>query len=91
MPLADLRKAFEDGSWFKYLIPAAEALDEYEEVILSMEEEAFVLHGRRIAAEEGEHDSIAKAVSEQGELIALLEFDSDACEWQPKKVFYQCD
>lgn len=91
VPLADLRKSFEDGTWFKYLIPAAEALDEYEEVILSMEEESFVLHGRRIAAEEGEHDSIAKAVSEQGELIALLEFDSDTCEWQPKKVFYQCD
>lgn len=91
VPLADLRKAFEDGTWFKYLIPAAEALDEYEEVILSMEEEAFVLHGRRIAAEEGEHDCIAKAVSEQGELIALLEFDSDTGEWQPKKVFYQCD
>lgn len=91
VPLADLQKAFEDGTWFKHLIPAAEALDEYEEVILSMEEEADVLHGRRIAAEEGGHDAIAKAVSEQGELIALLEFDSDAGQWQPKKVFYQCN
>ena len=89
IPLSDLQKAFEDGAWYQYLIPAAEALNEYEEIILDIDTEADILHGRRIPAEAGPHDHMAKAVSEQGELIALLEFDPENTEWKHKKVFYQ--
>ena len=89
MPLSDLQKAFEEGSWYQYLIPAADALSEYEEIMLTMETEADILHGRRIPAEPGEHQVYGKAVSEQGELIALLEFVPESSEWKPKKVFYQ--
>ena len=89
VPLADLQKSFEDSTWYQYLIPAAEALNEYEEVMLDRENEADILHGRRIPAESGPHGSIGKAVSEQGELIALLEFVPESMEWKPKKVFYQ--
>ena len=89
VPLTVLKKAFEDGNWYQYLIPAAEALNEYEEVMLDMETEADILHGRRIPAEPGEHQTLGKAVSEQGELIALLEYVPETCEWKPKKVFYQ--
>ncbi len=89
VPLADLQKSFEEGTWFQYLIPAAEALNEYEEVQLDMETEADVLHGRRIPAGDGPHDTMGKAVSEQGELIALLEFVPESREWKPRKVFYQ--
>ncbi len=89
VPLADLQKSFEEGTWFQYLIPAAEALNEYEEVFLDMDTEADILHGRRIPAEDGPHETMGKAVSEQGELIALLEFVPETQEWKPKKVFYQ--
>ena len=89
VPLTDLQKSFEDGTWFQYLIPAAEALNDYEEVFLDMDTEADILHGRRIAAGEGAHEAMGKAVSEQGELIALLEFVPESGEWKPKKVFYQ--
>ena len=89
VPLADLQKSFEDNTWYQYLIPAAEALTDYEEVMLDLDSEAEILHGRRIPAEPGPHETISKAVSEQGELIALLEFDSETHEWKPKKVFYQ--
>ncbi len=89
VPLSVLQKAFEDGNWYQYLIPAADALTEYEEVILNMEDEANILHGRRIPASQGEHGILGKAVSEQGELIALLEFIPETFEWKPKKVFYQ--
>ena len=30
----------------------------------------------------------ARGVSQQGELVALLEFDDASNEWQPKKVFF---
>lgn len=90
VPLPDLKKAFEDGTWYQYLIPAADALSDYEEVLLDMDDEANILHGRRIPTEPGvEHKDIAKAVSTQGELIALLEHCPETMEWKPKKVFYQ--
>lgn len=89
VPLSDLQKAFEDGTWYQYLIPAADALGDCEEIMLTMETEADILHGRRITAEPGEHQPLGKAVSEQGELIALLEFVPESFEWKPKKVFYQ--
>ena len=89
VPLSVLQKAFEDNTWYQYLIPAADALEECEEVMLNMKIEADILHGRRIPAEPGEHQTLGKAVSEQGELIALLEFVPETLEWKPKKVFYQ--
>ena len=89
VPLAALQKAFEEGNWYQYLIPAAEALNNYEEVFLDMDTEADILHGRRIPAEPGPHDAMGKAVSEQGELIALLEYLPETGEWKPRKVFYQ--
>ena len=89
VPLPTLQKAFEEGTWYQYLIPAADALTDYEEVMLDMESEANILHGRRIPAEAGDHPTLGKAVSEQGELIALLEFVPETLEWKPKKVFYQ--
>jgi hypothetical protein len=30
---------------------------------------------------------MARAISEEGELIGLLELDPETQEWQPKKVF----
>ena len=89
VPLSTLQKSFETGTWYQYLIPAADALDEYEEVNLDMEMEKYILNGRKIPADPGTHETMGKAVSEQGELIALLEFVPETYEWKPKKVFYQ--
>ncbi|MBR6090960.1 MAG: tRNA pseudouridine(55) synthase TruB [Anaerolineaceae bacterium] len=89
VPLSVLQKSFEEGTWYQYLIPAADALTDCEEVLLDMKNETDILHGRRIPAEPGEHLSLGKAVSEQGELLALLEFMPETMEWKPKKVFYQ--
>lgn len=88
IPLDDLKKAFLDGTWYQHLIPAAEAMSSYEEVLLDFQTEADIRHGRRIPAEPGDH-SLAQAVSIQGEMIGMLEFCPDTCEWKPRKVFYQ--
>ena len=89
VPLEELRKSFEDATWFQYLIPAAEALEEYEEVFLDMDTEAEIRFGRRIPAEPGEHQAMGKGVSLQGELIAMLEYVPETQEWKPRKVLYQ--
>ena len=86
VPLRKLKESFEDNTWEKYLIPAAEALSDWPAIELSSEELDIVRHGRRIPAEPGV-GNMARAISEDGELIGLLELDQETMEWQPKKVF----
>lgn len=87
VPLRRLREAFEDGNWYQYLIPAADALSDWPAIELTQDQVEAIRHGHRIAAEDGEA-SMVRGVSEQGELVALLEHVSETSEWQPKKVFF---
>lgn len=88
--LRKLQEAFEAGDWYKYLIPAAEALSDWPSRELSFEEVDLVRHGHRIPVEESpnEPDQWVCAVSQQGELVALLEYMPEDKEWQPRKVFF---
>jgi tRNA pseudouridine55 synthase len=87
-PLRKLREAFDSGNWYQYLIPAAEALSDWPSVELTLEQVDTIRHGRRIPGEVG-IGKMARGISEQGDLVALLEFDPAVNEWQPKKVFFQ--
>lgn len=87
VPLRRLRESFEDGNWYQFLIPAAEALSDWPAIELSQDQVEAIRHGHRIAAESGSTGMI-RGVSEQGELVALMEIAPDADEWQPKKVFF---
>jgi tRNA pseudouridine55 synthase len=87
VPLRRLREAFEEGSWYQYLIPAADALSDWPSVELSIEEVDAVRHGHRIPAESGSKHQV-RGISEQGELVALLEYVPETSEWQPRKVFF---
>lgn len=88
VPLRRLQEGFDAGDWYRHLIPAAEALADWPMVELSADGVELVRHGHRVP---GEADSIgwARGVSEQGDLVALLEFDPETSEWQPRKVFFQ--
>ena len=87
VPLRKLRDAFVDGSWYQYLIPAAEALSDWTAVELTNEQVDALRHGHRIPAE-NTGITQARGVSEAGELVALLDFIPETNEWQPKKVFF---
>lgn len=87
VPLNKLREAFEDGSWYQYLIPAAEALSDWPSVELTTEQVDAVRHGLRIPAD-ASLGKLVRGISELGELIALLEFVPEDSEWKPKKVFF---
>ncbi|HZW04001.1 MAG TPA: tRNA pseudouridine(55) synthase TruB, partial [Anaerolineaceae bacterium] len=87
VPLRKLREAFEDGNWYQYLIPAAEALSDWPSVELTPDEVEEIRHGHRIKVEE-KVGELARGINEQGELIALMEFVPELNEWQPKKVFF---
>lgn len=85
--LSDLEKAFEEGNWYQYLIPASELLEDMHELFLDTDQITDIRNGKRIPAETTEFP-LAKAISEQGELIAILELDLKTSEWLPKKVLY---
>lgn len=87
VPLRKLNEAFTNGTWYQYLIPAAEALSDWPAVELSVENMDTIRHGNRIAAD-ATVGKKARGISEQGELVALLELDEATNEWQPKKVFF---
>jgi tRNA pseudouridine55 synthase len=88
VPLRRLQESFVAGDWYKYLIPAAEALADWPMVELDGDQVELVRHGHRVQAEP-EMTGWARGVSEQGDLVALLELDEQSQEWQPRKVFFQ--
>lgn len=90
IPLRRLQEAFEVGNWYEYLIPAAEALSDWPMVELSADDVELVRHGHRIPADSTE-ESWVRGVSEQGDLVALMELveEESELEWQPRKVFFQ--
>jgi tRNA pseudouridine55 synthase len=88
--LRKLKEAFENGDWYKYLIPAAEALGDWPSRELSFEEVDLVRHGHRVPVidEPDDPEQWVRAVSQQGELVALLQYLPEDKEWQPRKVFF---
>jgi tRNA pseudouridine55 synthase len=87
VPLRKLREAFEAGTWYQFLIPAAEALSDWPAIELTEEQVEMIRHGHRIEAEAGSA-RLVRGVSADGELVALLEFLTETNQWQPKKVFF---
>jgi tRNA pseudouridine55 synthase len=84
--LQDLKESFEIGDWYKHLIPAADTLADWHTIELSPEDMDKIKHGHRITAEKGS-SGWARGLSEQGDLIALLEVVEGEDSWQPRKVF----
>ena len=87
VPLRKLVESFETQTWYQYVIPAAEALAEWTALTLSNEQVEAIRHGHRIPGE-GKEGEIVRGITEQGELVALLEFDPLTKEYQPRKVFF---
>jgi tRNA pseudouridine55 synthase len=88
VPLRRLKESFDAGDWYKYLIPAADALGDWPMVELDGDQVELIRHGHRIPAEPGSK-GWARGISQQGDLVALLEYDEESGEWQPRKVFFQ--
>jgi tRNA pseudouridine55 synthase len=88
VPLRRIKESFQAGDWYQFLIPAAEALGDWPMIELDGDLVDMVRHGHRIPAEAGS-EGWARGISQQGDLVALLEFNDESSEWQPRKVFFQ--
>lgn len=90
VPLRKLQEAFMDNDWYRYLIPAAEALSDWYTIELDEHALDEVRHGHRVPATEvTEPEKWARAISQDSELVALMQYDAETQEWQPRKVFFQ--
>jgi tRNA pseudouridine55 synthase len=104
IPLRQLQDAFLAGEWYRYLIPAAEALADWPGIELDGDQVEKVRHGHRIQAGENAEElvdpathpfaeksniGLVRAITDQGDLVAILEYIPEDKEWQPKKVFFQ--
>lgn len=85
--LRRLQDSFHTGDWYKFLIPAAEALGDWPMVELNAEEVELIRHGHRVPGRAGD-TGWARGISQQGDLVALMQLDDTTNEWQPKKVFF---
>lgn len=85
--LRKLNESFDSGLWYQYLIPAAEALSDWPALELTHEQVEAVRHGHRLP-NSGESGTRVRGISEQGELVALLEYNPETLEYHPKKVFF---
>ncbi len=90
VPLQRLQEAFLAGDWYKYLLPAAEALPDWPLVELNADEVDKVRHGHSLPArwENLPTDSLVRAVTEQGDLVAVMEYNAEEGILKPKKVFF---
>ncbi|MBS1249232.1 MAG: tRNA pseudouridine synthase B [Chloroflexi bacterium] len=84
--MRELHDAFAAGDWYRHLIPAAETLADWYTIELTPEQVEKVKYGHRIPAKPDE-SGMARALTQQGDLIALLEVVEDSQEWHPCKVF----
>ncbi len=104
VPLRQIQDAFITGEWAQYLIPAAEALGDWPYITLVGDEVETVRHGHRLAAADDAQDMVdpeqhphaeegslgmVRAITEQGDLVAVMQYIEEDHEWQPKKVFFQ--
>ena len=87
VPLRRLQDAFHVGDWYKFLIPAAEAIGDWHSIELDGDQVELIRHGHRIMAS-GDVKGWVRGISQQGDLVALMELDEVANEWQPRKVFF---
>lgn len=86
IPLPKLEVGFMVDKWERYLVQAVDALPGFPIVKVSQDDLGQIQHGHRINAQPGS-SGIARAVTYDGILVAILEAVEDGTQWHPKKVF----
>ena len=83
--LADLERAFADGSWQRFVQPAEAAVADWPAVQLSREDAARIVHGQPVPCPTPPGQQ-ARAYNERGEFFAILRLDPTKAAWRPWKV-----
>lgn len=86
IPLPKLEVGLMVDKWERYVIPAADALPDFPVVKISQKNLDLIRHGHSIPAELSS-SGMARGISSDGELVAILEAVEDGTHWHPRKVF----
>ena len=96
VPLASLEEAFCDDRWSALLHPMDEVLMDWAAVIVDDAAEKSIRNGRLVALEgaarqtsQGRWADWCRAYSTDGQLLALLNWQSECGLWHPSKVFHR--
>jgi tRNA pseudouridine55 synthase len=86
IPMPKLEVGMATGKWEKFVTEAVSALPEFP--IIEVDEEGYELvrNGHRIPSEP-DAQGLARAVSLEGDLVAILEAVDGSDLWHPRKVF----
>jgi tRNA pseudouridine55 synthase len=87
--LSDLQAAFAAGreAWRRYLRPVDEAVADWPEARLTVEQARLIQHGQPIPLDDpAQAAAWARAHDPGGDLIAILKADAQAGVWRPHKV-----
>jgi len=87
VPLRRLQEAFATGEWHKYLIPAADALPNWPLLELPADLVDKVRHGHAVPSPQAfDPDQLIRVVTEQGDLLAIMQYDPETGLLRPRKV-----
>lgn len=81
-----LEEAMRRGEWQSWLRPPSEALPDFPIITVEKPELEKIRNGQRIPSKD-EATGLARALAQDGELVAILESAENGREWQPRKVF----
>ena len=84
-----IESSFRHGYWRSLLYPMDVALEHWAVAIVSKEKEHQLRNGRSLALDErmNTNNTVCRAYSNDGCLLALLRFCPESGLWQPEKVF----
>jgi tRNA pseudouridine55 synthase len=85
VPLPMLEVGFLTGKWLQHVRPASDALPDLPPVTVDEAAVARLRDGHRIPAQAA--TGLAKALTPDGELVAVLAAADDGKTWHPHKVF----
>jgi tRNA pseudouridine55 synthase len=86
IPMPKLEVGMATGKWEKYVTEAVSALPEFPVIEVDEEGYELVRNGHRIPSEP-DAQGLARAVSLEGDLVAILEAVEGSDLWHPRKVF----
>ncbi|MBN1659085.1 MAG: tRNA pseudouridine(55) synthase TruB [Anaerolineae bacterium] len=97
--LERLEEAFRHGEEGRYLLPIDEAVLDWPALVLNDEQTHRLVQGGAVPGDRpggedaapGHARTLARAYSLDGEFLALVIYQPDSGEWQPKKVFATAD
>jgi tRNA pseudouridine55 synthase len=87
-----LKDAFFNNDWQQYIYPLDTVLQNWPVVIVGDEQENIIKNGGPVVMENSQIEDVSekrcRAYNNDGRLLAVLYFDIERSQWQPRKVFY---